>query len=270
VVFAIFAGIMGIMIDKDRTLSIMAIVNLTDDSFFSGNRFLGADICKLAERALDEGAEIIDLGACSTRPGSAPVSWQKEWARLEPVLMALKESGILSRRGPRLSIDTFRVSIARRAYELIGDFIINDVSGGKRGMIEFAAEKNLEYIATSPVPAGQVYDFFRKFEARASKAGLKSWILDPGFGFGKVLQDNWTLLENLEPLRSFGKPLLIGISRKSFIYKPLGLTPETCLKQTGEAHIKALRNGGDILRVHDVAAAAQIISSYKASTSQDN
>ena len=262
-VFAIFAGIMGIMIDKDRTLSIMAIVNLTDDSFFSGNRFLGADICKIAERALDEGAEIIDLGACSTRPGSAPVSWQKEWARLEPVLRALKESGIISKRGAKLSIDTFRVSIARRAYGLIGDFIINDVSGGKRGMIEFAAEKNLEYIATSPVPAAEVYEFFRKFEVRASKAGLKSWILDPGFGFGKVLQDNWTLLENLEPLRSFGKPILIGISRKSFIYKPLGLTPETCLSQTGEAHMEALRKGGDILRVHDVAAAAQIINAYK-------
>lgn len=248
--------------DRNRDIRVMAIINLTDDSFYSGSRLLGKDVAGAVERALKDGAQIIDLGACSTRPGSAPVSEQEEWQRLEKPLASLS----LEFPGVRFSVDTFRSGIVRRCYDTIGDFLVNDVYGCDPKMLSTSAELDLEYVATSGVPCSEVDGFFRDFDKKADSTGLRRWMIDPGFGFGKVLQDNIDLLndENILPgLRNLGRPLLIGISRKSFLYKPAGLTPETCLEQTCRAHMTALERGADILRVHDVAAAAEIIRRYK-------
>jgi len=240
----------------------MAIINLSDDTFFSGSRMLGRDVAGAVERAIEDGARIIDLGACSTRPGSAPVSEEQEWERLSKPIAALA----LEFPDVRFSVDTFRSEIVRRCYDSIGDFLVNDVYGCDGEMLSTCVDLDLEYVATSGVPCAEVSSFFGEFDKKADSIGLRRWMIDPGFGFGKVLQDNIDLLgdERILPgLRNLNRPLLIGISRKSFLYKPAGLTPETCLEQTCAAHMVALERGADILRVHDVAAAADVIRRYR-------
>ena len=267
---------------RKRKTEVMGIVNLTDDSFFEGSRFLGKDgslnLDTLLERIdsmISEGAAIIDLGACSTRPGADSVPEEEEWRRLCPVLKLLASE----RRGLHLSIDTFRPGIVSRAFDIVGSFIVNDVSGGTPSMWNLVGELGLEYVAmhTRGTPKNMqsltdyddvtvaVQEFFTVFAQQADYYGVKEWILDPGFGFAKTVEQNWQLLRGMSVLKDFGRPVLAGLSRKSFLYKPLGITPEEALPATCAANLIALQNGADILRVHDVSAACQVIEVFECS-----
>ena len=268
------------MVDKqDRKISIMGIVNLTDDSFYAGSRVLSAGGVFDPDHFLDvisgmisEGADILDLGACSTRPGSDSVSEDAEWARLEPALKILAAES----PGAMISIDTFRPGIVSRSYDIIGPFIVNDVSGGSESMWKTVGELGLEYVAmhTRGTPKDMqsltdyedivcdVKSFFQEITMAADRFGVEKWILDPGFGFAKTVDQNWILLKELAEFKEFGRPILAGLSRKSFLYKPLGITPSEALPATCAANLLALQGGASILRVHDIAPARQIISVF--------
>lgn len=263
-----------------RKIRIMGIVNLTDDSFFAGSRFLGRDgsfdpglfLSRVASMR-SEGADIIDLGACSTRPGSESVGEEEEWLRLKPAL------DLLAREDPGvdISVDTFRPGIVTRAFDTIGPFIVNDVSGGSEAMWKLVGGKGLTYVAmhTRGTPkdmqdltdyddvVSSVKSFFDGIAETADAFGVKDWILDPGFGFAKTVEQNWRILGELSVFKEFGRPLLAGLSRKSFLYRPLGITPAEALPATCAANLVALQNGADILRVHDVAAARQTVEVYR-------
>ena len=259
-------------------IQLMGIVNLTSDSFYPESRMLSregdVDIPRLLSRVqtmLSEGADIIDLGACSTRPGSRPVGAEAEWRRLEPALKALREAFPAA----CLSVDTYWASVVERTHDTIGPFLVNDISSGAMDplMLETVGRLGLPYVAmhmrgtpenmqeltdyTDIVSA--VKDFFRDFALRAEAAGIKDWILDPGFGFAKTLEQNWELLGRLHELKELDRPILVGVSRKSMIYKRFGLTPETALQATQDAHRLAIREGATILRVHDIAPAREVL-----------
>lgn len=263
----------------DRYIKIMGIVNLTEDSFFAGSRCPGVgDALARIETMLDEGADMIDIGACSTRPGSLPVGPETEWQRLKPVLEEI------SRNFPdiRISIDTYWSEVVRHVHDLIGDYIVNDISAGEDDpmMLRTVGELGLEYVAMHKVGShgymhdntvsGNVVDevrnYFGRFAIRAEEAGVRKWILDPGFGFAKSLEQNWELMSGLHHLKTayngFHPEVLVGISRKSMICKPLGISPEDSLSATQAAHMAALIKGADILRVHDVSAARQTVSLF--------
>ena len=254
----------------------MAIVNLTDDSYFADSRCdgVGAAVERIG-LLIYEGADIIDLGACSTRPGSLPVGEEEEWRRLEPVLKAVKE------RWPDviLSIDTYWSSVVSRAYDLIGEFIVNDITAGAGDpqMLSTVAELGLTYVAMhmrgTPETMQSMTDYvditsdllkyFSDFAIKSEKIGLKSWVLDPGFGFAKTIDQNYELIRNLARFRTFGCPVLIGVSRKSMVYKMFNISPEESLPATQALHMQALINGADILRVHDVAEALRTVEIYR-------
>lgn len=263
-----------------RDIQVMGIVNLTDDSFFAGSRMLSPDGSFDAEQfrrrvteMLASGADILDLGACSTRPGSEPVGEDEEWRRLKPALniLASEYSGV------SVSIDTFRPGVVSRAFDLIGPFIVNDVSGGCDEMWSLLGKLQLPYVAmhSRGTPKNMqsladyvnvsetVREFFAGIAAQADRYGVKDWILDPGFGFAKTVEQNWQLLREMPVLQKFGKPILVGLSRKSFLYRPLGLTPTDALTATQVADFAALQNGADILRVHDVPEAVRTIKLYR-------
>lgn len=254
----------------------MAIVNLTDDSYFAESRCDGVEAAIRRIGALiEEGADIIDLGACSTRPGSLPVGEEEEWRRLEPVLKAVKE------RWPRivLSIDTYWSSVVRKAYALVGDFIVNDISAGTIDpqMLPTVGELGLTYVAmhikgtpeTMQAMAdyqdvtAELVSYFSEFAMKSEIFGVKSWVLDPGFGFAKTIGQNYELIRNLAEFKRFGRPLLVGVSRKSMIYKRFNITPEESLPATQVLHLQSLINGASILRVHDVAEARRTIDIYR-------
>lgn len=266
----------------DRRIDIMGIVNLTDDSFFSGSRCSGVDAAlSRIDTMLSEGADIIDLGACSSRPGSAPIGEEEEWLRLEPVLRALKASF----PDIRLSIDTYWSSVVRKAYDLAGDFIVNDISAGEDdpqmlptvgtlGLTYVAMHKRGNSITMSGMTdyanvAEDVKAYFDDFSIKAQSYGIKDWILDPGIGFSKTLAQNYELLKSLEFFKtvrtSDGKPprILVGVSRKSLIYKYLGVSPDDSLPATQVLNFVSLQNGADMLRVHDVAEAVRTVALYR-------
>lgn len=263
--------------DADRRIDIMGIVNLTDDSYFSQSRCcsVGQAMAR-AERLVGEGAAILDFGACSTRPGSEPVGADEEWKRLEPVLKEVR------RQFPdvRISVDTYWSQVVRMAYDLVGDFIVNDISAGEDDpeMLPLAGSLGLTYVAMhkrgTPMTMQSLTDYedvvedvvryFEDFGQKAALFGIKDWILDPGFGFAKTMEQNYQMLGRLERFSALGRKVLVGISRKSFIYKKLGISPEEALPATQALHLQALLKGADILRVHDAAEAAQIIRLYKA------
>ncbi len=266
----------------------MGIVNLTDNSYFASSRCLGSDGTPDLERTMErvaamvqEGADIIDIGACSTRPGSDPVGEAEEWRRLEPVLRAVWERF----PGVDVSIDTYWASVVRRAWELrqevpqaMGQLIINDISAGEDDpeMLPTVARLGLPYIAMhkrgtpktmqSLCDYGdvteEVLQYFRDFGARADDLGIKDWTLDPGFGFAKTIEQNYQLLRDLHRFCELGRPVLVGVSRKSMIYKMLGITPEEALPQTQVLHYAAIERGASILRVHDVAEAVRTVRSF--------
>lgn len=263
-----------------RDIRVMGIVNITDDSFFAGSRNLRTDgtlddslLRSRIEEMLSAGADILDFGACSTRPGSDSVSGEEEWRRLEPVLRILADEY----PGVAVSIDTFRPEVVSMAYDIIGSFIVNDVSGGCEQMWSMVGRLGLPYVATHTrgTPKnmqgltdyadiiGAVGSFFEGIAAEADRHGVQDWILDPGFGFAKTVEQNWTLLREMSALLKFGRRILAGLSRKSFLYKPLGITSAEALAATQVADFIALQNGADILRVHDVPEAVRTVKLYR-------
>lgn len=263
-----------------RKIRILGIVNLTDDSYFAPSRVDGSEaLLQRVGTMLREGADRIDLGACSTRPGSKPVGADEEWRRLEPALRAIRqafpEAGV--------SIDTYWASVVERAYDCIGPFLVNDISAGAydAAMLPLVGRLGLPYVAMhlrgtpetmqslTDYPRGvtaEVLKYFRAFAKRAAKAGVTDWILDPGFGFAKTVEQNWTLLEELDRLQVLQRPVLVGVSRKSMIYKRFGITPEEALPATQVAHYMALERGATWLRVHDVAEARRTVQLFEEAT----
>ncbi len=264
--------------NTNRQIDIMGIVNLTDDSFFSDSR------CTTVEASLDlvarhvaAGADILDIGACSSRPGSLPVGPDEEWRRLEPALEAIRDKF----PSARISIDTCWSEIVRKAHDLIGDFIVNDISAGeddplmlstvgRLGLTYIAMHKrgdsmNMQSLTGYSDVTEDVASYFREFSLKAETNGIKDWIIDPGFGFAKTIEQNYELLSGLGQFKeAFGdRRLLVGVSRKSMIYKTLGITPEEALPATQALHMAALSHGADILRVHDVAEAVQVVRLYR-------
>lgn len=258
-------------------IDIMGIVNLTEDSFFSESRCIGVDAAmEKIGLHLNQGASIVDLGACSTRPGSSPVGEEEEWKRLAPVLCVIRNEY----PSLRLSIDTYWASVVRKAYDMIGDFLVNDITSGSAdpGMLPLVGELGLEFVAMHGADTTQIHidpaeediitevtDFFNRFSIKAESFGIKKWVLDPGFGFSKTLEQNWELMRGLSKFSSFETSsgyvpeLLVGVSRKSMLYKPLGIKPEESLPATQVLHFAALEKGADILRVHDVKEAIQTV-----------
>lgn len=245
-------------------MKIMAIINVTGDSFFAGSRTLRDDgtldeklFLEKVATSLSGGAEIIDLGPCSSRPGSTPVGPEEEWRRLEPALRLL----VKEHPGTPLSIDTYWPSVVQQACDLAGPFTVNDITGGSPELLELVARLGLPYIAMDS--SNDPMAFFRRFEKTAEAYGLSDWILDPGFGFGKTVGENWSVLRNLKEFKRFHRPILAGLSRKSMLWKPLGITPDEALPATQVACFAALQGGADILRVHDVAEAARTIKLFE-------
>ena len=245
-------------------IHVMGIINLTPDSFYAGSRTAACDFMPKVRQMLSDGADVIDIGACSTRPGAPRPSLEEEWARLEPALCELRMETQVS---TAISIDTYRPEIVRRAYEIIGPFIVNDVGGGTPDMLRTVGELGLPYIAMhGRKPQGDVIEdilgFFRDFAVRAEANGINDWILDPGFGFGKDIDQNYEVLNRLDELKKAGRDILVGISRKSMIYKKLGITPEEAMPETLALERIALEKGATWLRVHDVAETVQMVRDY--------
>ncbi len=343
---------------------VMGIINVNEESFYSASRCSSLQsFSRQLEQMLSSGAGIIDIGACSTRPGSTPITLDQEWKLLKEPLEHIAKSGLCAAAPgvcpPRISIDTFRSEIVRRAYDTIGDFIVNDISAGEDDpqMLPVVGKLGLEYIAMHKrgtpstmqqlcdYPRGvvqEVAEYFLKFEKRAAECGIENYIVDPGFGFAKSMEQNYELFMGMpqlmdivsgkvEPSRmgsgqakhtsnnsglegnsadagqshhttggaisnggncgsissgissgiigsgnsrsssitarinssSNRRKLLVGISRKSMIYKPLGITPESSLCATSALNLQALMLGADILRVHDVKEAIECVKLYK-------
>ena len=231
---------------------IMAIGNVTPDSFYAASRLKGEEqLLSWAQQVLADGADILDIGACSTRPGSTPVSEEDEWKRLEPALAVLRKAF----PEVRLSLDTFRPEIARKALDSFGAMIINDISGGCEAMFDLVRERKVPYIWTL---RGDL-----DLPAQQPELNDIDLILDPGFGFIGSTEKDYECLRRMDVLRTYGRPVLVGVSRKSMVYRPLGLTPETCLMPTQALHLYALEHGATILRVHDVREAKQIVTIYE-------
>lgn len=234
---------------------VMGILNATPDSFYADSRTQTEEaVVQRARQIIDEGAAIIDIGACSTRPGSAPATQQEEMERLR---MAL---GAVHREWPDavVSVDTFRPDVARMAVEEYGADIINDVgtySTPQEGteMRRVISRLRVPYILMASEPTlRDTLLFFAERVQQLRDMGQKDIILDPGFGFGKTLEENYALLASMEKLQVMELPLLVGVSRKSMIYKLLGCQPFEALNGTTALHAIALMKGASILRVHDV------------------
>lgn len=241
-------------------IHIMGIVNLTPDSFYAGSRVQADAALSRIRTLFEEGADVVDLGACSTRPGAPQPSLHEEWSRLEPTL---KEMGGYT----PISIDTYRSEIVRRAYDIIGPFMVNDVSGGELDpmMLRTVGELGLPYVAMCPSCASteEVIDWFREFSVKAQDNGIEEWILDPGFGFRKTVDQNYEVLEGLDRIVSaFPQPVMAAVSRKSMIYKKLGIGPEEAMPATQVVQFVALQKGATWLRVHDVVPAVQTARLY--------
>ena len=284
----------------------MGIVNLNGDSFYAGSRTSGADAVARIRQMWADGADVVDLGACSTRPGSVQPSLEEEWSRLEPVLTELagyslpgdsvslrftpapptaSGSGPLplplcggaqapGREYPAISVDTYRAEIVRRVYDTIGPFLVNDISAGEMDpqMLGTVGRLGLPYVAMhmrgTPETmqsltdyddvVAEVIRYFKAFEKKAADAGIREWILDPGFGFAKTVEQNYELLSRLNEVKeAFPQEILVGLSRKSMIYKVLGITPEEAMPATQVLNYVALERGATWLRVHDVVPAVQ-------------
>lgn len=250
---------------------VMAIVNLTPDSFYDGGKFGGvSEVLNDVTEKLKHGAAIIDIGAASSRPGSEPVTEAEEWQRLEAPLRAVR------RQFPDIfiSVDTYRSGIAEKCLGLGAD-IINDISGGDldADMFNVVASAGVPYVlmhmqgTPKDMQVNPVYDdvvksvksALAKKIARLSDLGHSAIIVDPGYGFGKTLEQNYLLLKHQQELAELGFPILAGVSRKSMINKVAGTNPVTALNGTTVLNTIALLNAANILRVHDVLEAKQVI-----------
>ena len=251
----------------------MGILNATPDSFYAGSRRqTEGEIAERTMQIVQEGASIIDVGACSTRPDCEPVSEAEEMERLRKAL------SVVRREVPDavISVDTFRPDVARMVVEEYGADIINDVgapatvqSTVRRPMFRMVSQLGVPYIFMSCkatmqdilLDCAEAVDTLRSF-------GQKDIVLDPGFGFGKTLEDNYRLMGELERMKMVGLPVLVGISRKSMIYRLLETQPEQALNGTTVLHAIALMKGADILRVHDVREAVECVKIWAATETQ--
>ena len=230
----------------------MAILNVTPDSFYASSRLSGTrEVAAAARRAVADGASILDIGACSTRPNSVPAAEEEEWRRLEPALEAVRR--VLP--DTPLSVDTFRSEIARRALEQFGPLTINDISGGSEAMFEVVRRYAVPYIWT-------LRGDYSLLEQLPEMADMQL-ILDPGLGFCGGVEQDYACLSRMDCLSAYGLPVLVGVSRKSMMWKLLGITPDDCLPATQVLHLYALQHGATILRVHDVREAAQTLTLYE-------
>lgn len=266
---------MGRLLVVDKPL-VMGIINATPDSFFGGSRFSEADeIVAKVEKMLNDGADLIDIGGQSTRPGSELISPDEEIKRVVPAIKAI----IQKFPDTFISIDTFYSKVATAAVNS-GAAIVNDISAGSmdKHMIETVAQLKAPYILMhmkgTPQTMQQnavyenvnreVLDFFIAKTNELRKAGVLDIIIDPGFGFGKTIDHNFELLKNLSVFRMLDKPILVGISRKSTIYKTLGVNPDEALNGTSVLNTIALMNGASVLRVHDVKEAKEAVTLFLA------
>lgn len=258
---------------------VMGILNITPDSFFDGGRYLDVkQIMDRCEKMLSEGAAIIDIGAYSSRPGATDISPEEEQERLAKALQPMRKSF----PDAIISVDTFRADVARYVVQEFNVNMINDISAGELDpqMFETVASFNVPYILMhmkgTPQTMQQntnydnlINDIIRYLAQRinlAVQAGIKDIIVDPGFGFGKTIEQNFKLLANLSDFNIFQRPILVGLSRKSVVYKTLETSPENALNGTLALETIALLNGANILRVHDVKETVEmlkILEAYK-------
>ena len=261
----------GQIFSWDRPV-VMGIMNVTPDSFFDGGKYQGlTSVLEHCQKMVSEGADILDLGAFSTRPGSERISDKEEIERIIPALKAIRKEF----PNIPISIDTFRQSVAAQCIAEGAD-IINDISGGlfDEAMIPYIGKNHIPYILMhitgtlegmhhEEIISENVHEKVRQFlENQVNKLleyGEQQIILDPGIGFNKTIECNFALLRDLDKYRVNGLPILIGISRKSLIYKTLGFTPQEALNGTTVLNTIALMNGADILRVHDVKEAVEAV-----------
>jgi dihydropteroate synthase len=252
------------------TPKVMGILNITPDSFYAQSRTTPAEVLRKAEQMLEEGATFVDIGGYSSRPNAQEVSPQEELQRVVPVVEAL----VKHFPDIRISVDTFRAKVARESLEA-GACIINDISAGQidPAIWEVVAHYQVPYIAMHMRGTPQTmqtyteYDkltkdilyYFSQVKDKARQLRINDLIVDPGFGFSKTLAQNYELMQQLALFKALECPILVGISRKSMIYKLLDTTPETSLNGTTVLNTFALLHGADILRVHDVKEAVECV-----------
>ena len=264
----------GQLISLENPL-VMGILNITPDSFYDGGRYQQPkQILKQTEKMLKDGAAFIDVGAYSSRPGADHIAESEELSRILPIVeLLLKEFPEVL-----LSIDTFRSKVARSCIEA-GAALINDISAGSMDpkMIATIGQLKVPYVMMhmrgTPQTMKSLTDYedllesvlfyFSEKIALAREAGIADLILDPGFGFAKTLEQNYDLLKNLKLLKHLDYPLLVGVSRKSMIYKLLGQSPEEALNGTTALHMYSLNQGANIVRVHDVKEAVECVRLYQ-------
>ena len=255
-----------------REPQVMGILNVTPDSFYAGSRAeTEQDIIRRLHQIMDEGASIVDIGGYSSRPGAQEVSAEEEMERLRMGLKLIRKH----RPDAVVSVDTFRADVAKMCAEEYGVAIINDISAGQMddNMFPTIARLGIPYIimhmkgTPQTMQVNPQYDHFLKevfyyFSEKVQRLrdlGVKDIIIDPGFGFGKTLEHNYELMNHLEEFSLFELPLLVGVSRKSMIYKLLDITPQEALNGTTVLNTVALLKGANILRVHDVKEAVETV-----------
>ena len=266
-------NIRGRLLDLGREPIVMGILNHTPDSFFSGSRIQGdRAIHDRIEQILREGGKMVDVGGYSTRPDATEVPPEEEWTRVAQVLKILKK------HYPEVivSVDTFRAGVARKAVEIGGADLINDVSGGLLDSEMYATVGDLQvpyilmHMRGTPKTMQSLTEYSGKVTdvviselllpiEQARSAGIKDIILDPGFGFSKTLDQNYELMSKLDKFATLGLPLLVGISRKSMIYRLFDTSPQEALNGTSILNTFALLHGAHILRVHDVKEAVEAV-----------
>lgn len=251
---------------------IMGIINITPDSFYKGSRFTDSSkIVAQVQQMITDGADVIDIGGYSTRPGAPLVHEHEEWNRLSPALDAIRQKfpDIM------ISVDTFRSSIVKKGIEQYKISIVNDISAGELDpdMFQMVGQMQVPYVLMHMQGTPQnmqecpnyafivqeIITYLAKKTEELAKCGVKDIIIDPGFGFGKTLDHNFTLLNRLNEFKMLELPILVGISRKSMIYKTLNTNPEEALNGTTVLNTIALQKGAGILRVHDVKAAFEAV-----------
>ena len=254
---------------------VMGIVNVTPDSFYGGGKMQNEKVLlSSVEKMVNDGVNILDIGGVSTKPGSQMVSTKTELERLIPAVLAIRK------HFPEvpISIDTFRSWVAVRIIDEIGPIMVNDISGGSLDskMFETIGKLRVPYVLShiQGTPGTmqenpqyedvikEIGNYFSEKVKRLTKFGVEDIIIDPGFGFGKTLDHNYELLNRLDSFKVFQLPVMVGLSRKSMIWKALEISPETALNGTTVVNTLALMGGADILRVHDVKEAVEVVKIF--------
>jgi len=270
-----FINIRGRLIDLDHP-RVMGIINVTADSFYEGSRYGSiSEVLIAAGKMLSEGADILDVGGCSTRPGALEVPEEEEKKKVCDAVEAIRKHF----PDAVISVDTWRAGVAASAVGSSGADIINDISGGEmdNGMFPLIERLNVPYIMMHMQGTPQTMQMKPHYEnvvsdilswfgiriARLHQAGVKDIIIDPGFGFGKSMENNFELLRRLDEFRIAALPVLVGLSRKSMIWKTLDISPSEALTGTAALNMTALMKGASLLRVHDVREARQVVTLFE-------